>query len=203
MTAVYVEGDTDVPFVKRICESAGIVLREEPVPVGGKDKLDPLLPKLAQSGRHRPLLAFRDLDQDAVSASAWLAANVHPLHPGTFFHLRLAVRAIEAWFLADRACAAACLRVAATAIPLRPDGEDDPELAIVSLARRSTSGTLKASLVPGPGMSRKAGPGYEGWLIGSAADWSLHRARHNSPSLARTLDRLAALGPSLNAAAGF
>lgn len=93
--------------------------------------------------------------------------------------------------------------MSATALPLHPDEVDDPKLTIVSLARRSTNKTLKASLVPGPGMSRKAGPGYEGWLIGSAADWSLHRARHNSPSLARTLDRLAALGPSLNAAARF
>jgi hypothetical protein len=188
---VLVEGDTDVPFVSRLCEASGFQPRAPRV-ANGKHNLDPLIAGFARAGRGSPHLVLRDLDADSPCAADWVASN-GPSSAGAYFALRLAVHAVEAWFLADRAAAAKALHIGEQKIPLRPDEEADPKRTIVQLARASTKASVRTAIVPTPGMSRKAGPGYEGWLIVASAAWSVDRAIANSPSLARALRRLTAL----------
>jgi len=92
---------------------------------------------------------------------------------------------VEAWFLADRETAAASLHIHERAIPRSPDSENDPKLTIVNLARGSTKPAIREALVPPRGFSRKAGPGYEAWLIRVSNRWSFKRAVKQSESLAR------------------
>ena len=191
MITVLVEGDTDVPFVTRLCEGSGFQMRAPRV-AKGKHNLDPLIAGFARAGQGSPHLVVRDLDADLPCAAAWVADNA-PKDAGAYFALRVAVRAVEAWFLADRAVAAAALHVGEPKIPLCPDDEIDPKTTVVNLARTSTKLSVRNAVVPAPGMSRKAGAGYEGWLIAAAAGWSLERAIANSPSLARAHRRLTAL----------
>jgi hypothetical protein len=191
MITVLVEGDTDVPFVTRLCEVSGFKVKAPRI-AGGKPKLDPLIPGFAKAGQGSPHLVVRDLDLDAECAPAWLATK-WPRVAGPYFALRLAVRAIEAWFLADRDNAASALHIPLEKLPLEPDKEADPKRAIVNLARLSTKKSVREAIVPAAGISRKAGQGYEAWLIGAAQRWSIERAMPNSPSLARAHRRLLAL----------
>jgi hypothetical protein len=189
---VAVEGDTDVPFVTRLCEATGFTVRTPLVAAGGKHTLDPLIAGFARSAQWAPHLVVRDLDRDAPCAGAWIETN-GPATSATFFALRLAVRAVEAWFLADRAVAAAALHVDEGRIPRLPDDEADPKLTIVNLARASSKPWVRAAIVPAQGMSRKAAAGYGGWLLGASARWSVERAMANSASLARAYRRLTEL----------
>ena len=61
---------------------------------------------------------------------------------GPYFSLRLAVRAVEAWFLADVKAAAPALAVSERSLPAAPDEESDPKQTIVALARTSKADWL-------------------------------------------------------------
>ena len=192
MITVAVEGDTDVPFVVRLCEASGFAVRTPLVTARGKHSLAPYIAGFARAAPGSPHLVVRDLDDDAPCAAAWIEANAPPSQ-GTYFALRLAVRAVEAWFLADRVVAAAALHVDEQRIPRRPDDEADPKLTIVNLARGSSKPSVRDAIVPVIGMSRKAGPGYGTWLLGASSRWSVERALPNSESLARAHRRLTAI----------
>jgi hypothetical protein len=198
---VAVEGDTDVPFVTRLCEESGFAVRAPLVSAGGKPSLDRMIPGLARAAHGSPHLVVRDLDQDAPCAAEWMKAH-RPRDAGPYFCLRLAVRAVEAWFLADRAHAARSLHLTETRIPVRPDEEADPKRTIVELARRSSKPLLRRALVPEPGTSRKAGPGYASWLLEASLGWSFRRALVRSGSLARAHERLKKLREAWDAVAG-
>jgi hypothetical protein len=189
---VAVEGDTDVPFVTQLCNASGFDEILAIIDANGKDEIDARIDGFAKAGHYSPHLIVRDLDQDAECAATWVAAHVGK-SGGPFFSLRIAVRAVEAWFLADRDNAAASLRLRIELIPNFPEAEADPKLTLVNLARRSGSARVRSAIVPAVGMSRKTGPGYAGWLQSAAANWSFTRARSNSPSLERAHRALVAL----------
>ena len=112
---VVVEGDTDIPIVRRLVASVGLDAREPVVDTGGKAALDRKLAGYARAGEHAPFAVVRDLDHDADCAPSWLAARA-PAHQGGLFTLRLAVRAIEAWVQEHGAQVPEGLRVAVDAI---------------------------------------------------------------------------------------
>jgi hypothetical protein len=195
---VVVEGDTDIPFVDKLCAEVGLEVRLPVIDAAGKGGIDAKLAGYARAANGSPHLVLRDLDNDASCAASWLLANA-PQNAGPYFCLRIAVREIEAWFLADAQNAAAKLHVASSAIPHDPDAEADPTATIVALARRSNKPRIKSGLVPAPGTARTVGPDYERWLIESAATWSVKRAIHRSDSLRRARKALARLKVSWDA----
>jgi hypothetical protein len=190
VTAV-VEGITDTPFVERLCIFAGFSQPKSLV-LDGKAAIDRELPSYAKSAANWPYVVFRDLDRDAACAPEWLAAHAPP-HAGAFFSLRIAVRAVEAWFLADREAAAHALAVGVHKLPLKPDAETDPKQTLVNLARASKKRMVREAVVPDAGVPGKVGRGYTAWLIRAAEDWSVDRARTNSESLERAHRRIAEL----------
>lgn len=192
MIVVAVEGDTDVPFVTALCNAAGFEVRAPLIGRTGKPGLDEMLPGLARAGHGSPHLVVRDLDHDAECPGAWIASNL-PADAGRYFRLRLAVRAVEAWFLSDRKRAAEALSIPVGRIPLSPDNEADPKLTVVALARLSKKADIQRALVPRAGATRKVGRGYAGWLLQAAEGWSLEAAMKNSRSLARAYERLVEL----------
>ena len=169
MITVAVEGDTDVVFVSRLCEESGFAMRTPLVGRTGKGSLLEIIEGFARAGKGGPHLVVRDLDNDANCPGEWISRNA-PKEAGPFFALRLAVRAVEAWFLADRDHAARSLRVAPNRIPNVPDNEPDPEIddrvsrAHIDKTFDSTRyctgrGSLKKGWSRLRGMADRCGPG--------------------------------------------
>jgi hypothetical protein len=112
---------------------------------------------------------------------------------------RVAVRAVEAWLLADRERIANCLSISQQLIPDQPDNLIYPKLDLVNLARRSKSRNVREDLVPREGSRRSVGPLYTARLVAFAADetagWRPDQAAACSESLRRCIHRLQSLLP--------
>ena len=110
-----------------------------------------------------------------------------------WFFLRIAVMEIESWIMADRQAVAEFLAIPVNRIPRNTDEIDSPKEFLVSLARRSRNTRLRGALVPAQSdKSAKTGSEYNPQLSQFVQEhWDLERAAAASPSLKRTLDRLA------------
>ena len=110
-----------------------------------------------------------------------------------WFFLRIAVLEIESWIMADRQAVSDFLAIPIDRIPQNTDEITDPKEYLVSLARRSRKTRLREALVPSRNdKSAKTGNEYNPRLIQFVREhWNLERAASVSPSLKRTLDRLA------------
>lgn len=155
----------------------------------GKSKLDPKLRGYNASAKRQPWLVLRDLDTDAPCAGQLVGDLIGEPAPG--MALRVPVRAVEAWLMADRQAVARHFGIALTKLPTDPDRIEDPKGKLVDLCRRSRRATVRAAMVPAPRSGRKAGPEYEASLREFTIDaWRLHAAMEVSSSLRRTVGRL-------------
>lgn len=179
---VVYEGATDWPILEKLMREAGWD-NCLPEPQNGKSQVDEKLSKFVEVGRANPIAVFRDLDQDALCAPGWFACK--KVERSRWGVVRLAVRSIEAWFLADRENAALALDVSIAKIPRVPDDERDAKRKIVSLAASSKNRRLKEELVPAKGFSSIVGAGYSNWFKESCSEWNIDRARKVSDSLDR------------------
>ena len=103
---------------------------------------------------------------------------------------RVAVRAVEAWLMADRQSFATFLGVGVKRIPREPDQVADPKHAVVELARESSKRVIREGLVPSEAGGRRIGPAYTDEMIQYVRRrWSPSRARAASSSLARAFER--------------
>lgn len=179
------EGVTDWPLLKTMMLAAGWPETSLlPDNKRGKTNIDAALVSLANEAKTQPVIIVRDLDLDAPCAPAWLKQR-HATAP--WLTLRLAVRSIEAWFLADRRNAAQCLRVTERLIPKSPDSEANAKLTLVALARKSTNQAITNRVVPKAGFSAAVGSGYVQWFEASCASWNLGEAEKHSDSLKRAV----------------
>ena len=186
--AVVVEGDTDLPVVRKLTKDAGLTIAAE-IDCGGKHQLDADLSGYNNAAKGSPWFVLRDLNSDAQCAGQFLAARNSTAARWMCF--RIAVREMESWVLADAAAISDFLRIPRSAVPTDPDAEDDPTRTIVDLARRSRSRTIEKALVPRAGTSTAVGPLYEAKMIEFTRErWDLDRACQRSRSLARARERL-------------
>ena len=145
------------------------------------------LRRFNQGARHSPWFALCDLDREEC-APLRLRRFLPDPAPGMCF--RIAVRSVEAWFLADRDGVARFLRVAKDSVPFAPEDEPDPKSSLIALARRSRSRAIREGLAPVAGDRRTVGPEYA-LMVGEFArdHWSPGRAADRAPSLQRTIGR--------------
>jgi hypothetical protein len=102
---------------------------------------------------------------------------------------RVAVRASEAWLLADQENMSQFLGVAKKHIPDDPERVLDAKIALVNLARKSRSRAIREEMIPAPGTTARVGPGYTGRIIEFAGSlWQPDKASERSESLRRCLD---------------
>ena len=189
---VAVEGSTDVPVVHKVVALAGWALAFEPIVTSGKDSLDRDLRGYNAAAKGSPWFVLRDLDHDAPCAGALVEKLL--ARRERLMCLRVAVRAIEAWLLADSETLASFLHISATVIPADPEGEDDPKSTMIDLARRSTKPAIQKDMLPQRGSSRRTGPGYEGRIIEyGTKHWRADVARRRCPSLDRAVSALSRL----------
>lgn len=190
--AVAVEGPADEAVIRRLCRDS----RLEVEAVFGKQGKHWLLKRLHNynsAARHRPWVVLLDLDSDADCAPTarleWLPS------PASGMRFCIAVRAVEAWLLADRETLAEWLSVSEARIPRDPESEPDPKRTLVSLARRSRRREIRENLAPPPGSNWSIGPGYIPLLreyIGLY--WRPKVAAERARSLARCLLLLERIG---------
>lgn len=105
--------------------------------------------------------------------------------------LRIAVKEVEAWLLADRAGIADFLGVARSKVPHHPEKVADPKRCLINLARNGRKKRLAMEIVPEAGSPTAIGPLYNQRLSEFVdSTWCVEDARSLSPSLDRTLSRL-------------
>lgn len=164
-----------------------------PVDKAGITKLVPALPRYAKFSQntHAAVLCIADTDRGCAKK---LAEKWRPkLAPGEFL-LRLAVAEAESWVLADRVSFAKYFDVPLNRIPDAPDEVEDPTRLVLELAAKSRKRVIREEVVNRTAPI-KAGSGYNlhlGAFVRGA--WRTDDAAARSPSLARAVTRLQALG---------
>jgi hypothetical protein len=105
--------------------------------------------------------------------------------------LRVVVRELESWLLADHENMATFLSVSKELVPGNSEQLPDPKEEVVRLARRSRSKAIRESLVPRAGSTARVGPLYEAEMIRFIRNhWDISHAASYAPSLARCVQRL-------------
>ncbi|MGL5139044.1 MAG: hypothetical protein ACRC7G_14905, partial [Beijerinckiaceae bacterium] len=160
--------------------------------VGGKSEIDRLLPKYAKAATHGvPRLVIRDLDRDA-SCPGELVARLVPDKPNELC-LRIAVREIESWLIADVEAFANLIPIRKSELPLNTDDIADPKRLILDAVRRRGGKSLQRQLLSRSGEQAFEGPEYASFMQRFATDcWDASKAIRDgrSASLTRSATRI-------------
>ncbi|MBI5489794.1 MAG: hypothetical protein HY905_20840 [Deltaproteobacteria bacterium] len=185
---VAVEGLTDVPVARRLLQHVGFDSGPEHI-TSGKARLDVRLGGYNAAARHHEWLVLRDLDHDGECAPELIGRRLP--RPAARMCLRIAVRATEAWLMADAVPLAGFLGVRRSLVPPRPDDLDDPKAVLVGLARYSRKRAIRDDMVPAVGTTARVGPGFAARVIEFATgEWRPGVASGVSPSLAKAVTAL-------------
>lgn len=164
-----------------------------PINKRGITKLIPDLPrfcKLAQSGR--PVLCIADVDRGCAVqlVQRWLPHGKSPL-----MLLRLAVTEAESWLVADQEGLQRLIEVPKHKIPQEPEQLVDAKQQLLAMINRYGTKTLRREMVVKGATHLISGTGYNQHLEQFVQEhWQPQRAAIRSPSLRRTIERIAALG---------
>ena len=148
-----------------------------------------------QLAQRQFVLILTDLDHVTCPAelrAAWLGSAPPP----SKLMLRIAVREVEAWLLADHE---AVRRLIGTKgiLPPDPDLLPDPKQYLLRIAKLATR-QVRDDLVKEIGAVTSQGIGYNNRLTNWVrSDWSPERAADRSPSLRRTRLRLSEMAQRL------
>jgi hypothetical protein len=156
-----VEGIVDRAVVERIAREWGLSIYNFHG-LRGKQFLRQRIAAFNNAARFNPWLVLVDLDRcDCAPALLleWLGA------PSQFMRLRVAVRAIEAWLMADAASLSDFLHVRPSLVPGTPDVLGDPKQTLINLARRSTKAEIRRDMVAREGSGNIIGPAYASRLM--------------------------------------
>jgi hypothetical protein len=147
------------------------------------------IPKYRNASLDLPHVVLTDLDRYACPRELltdWRATQL----PASML-LRIAVREVEAWLLADRAGIANFLNIPRTKVPTDPETIADPKQTLVNLARKSRRRRLAEEIAPSAGSAAPIGPMYNSHLSWFASTgWNVASARISAPSLDRTMNRI-------------
>jgi hypothetical protein len=189
-----VEGAADEVLLKRLCAFIGTSVGQ----VYGRYGKSYVLARMNgynHSARFRHWVILLDLDDDGPCAAdvvpRWLPA------PSRLMRLRVAVRELESWLLADPERISKYLSVLNAEIPANPDIIPDPKRMIVDLATRSRRRAIREDMVPIPGSGQPVGPAYTSRMIefiqNVESGWRPDVAARNSDSLRRCISAISRL----------
>jgi hypothetical protein len=150
-----------------------------------------------QLALRQSVLILTDLDQVACPIALkadWLGDKAAPAS----LMLRVAVREVESWVLADHEAMRKLIGPKGT-LPPEPDTLPDPKQHLLKLAKLAAR-PVRQDLVKETGAVASQGIGYNHRLTNWVrSDWSPERAAQRSPSLQRTRTRLRELALRLQA----
>jgi hypothetical protein len=177
-----VEGILDDAVLRRIARELDLELAAVYI-CGGKQNLKQKADAYNRAAWYAPWILLVDLDRDECAPrlrDAWLPS------PNAGMCLRIAVREVESWLLADRERIAKFLGVPIGKVPREPDLLEDPKGTVVDLARHSRQRDVREDMLPRPKGGRSEGPAYASRLIEFAQDaWRPSVAEKHSDSLRR------------------
>lgn len=181
-----VEGYMESVFLPVVLDQIGRADLTLNIRNAGGSKFWDIAARYNEAGKHIDVMGLADLEQ-APCASSLLASKLTYKSPR--FHLRLAVRMLESWLLADRQSMARFLKVPISALPTSPDDDAHAKRLLISIARKSTSRAIRDALVPDD----------SGGIVGSdyaatmskfiEQHWRVSAARKHSPSLEKACQR--------------
>lgn len=183
-----VEGPTDEAVLSRLIDEVGC--RRGPL-YGkmGKAFLRTRVNRYNAAARFSPWVLLVDLDDSHRCApelrNEWL------LSPAPKMCFRVAVRAVEAWLLADAERFSDFFHIPRRIIPPSVESIPRPKEALVNLIRKSRRKRIREDMVPRPGSVRAVGPAYTSRIIEYALNgtegWRPRVAAERSISLARCM----------------
>ena len=184
-----------------LSESIGLrLLAELPVPEltsqcvrrGGSGYLRSKMDNWRQLAHHQIVVILTDLDQLACPlalCASWLGNRPRPAG----LLLRVAVREVESWVLADHEAIRRLIGPKGT-LPQRPDDLPDPKQYLLKLAKFAPK-PVRQDLIKDTGAVASQGIGYNAQLTRWVqSTWNPARAAGRSPSLARARRRLQEIG---------
>lgn len=170
----------------------GLLLRK-----GGSGYLRSRVGNWCALAKSQPVLLLTDLDRWSCASALiqdWLGKHRRPDN----FVLRIAVREVEAWLLADHE-AMRCLLGRKGQLPGDPDDLRDPKQRLLQLARNATR-DVRRDLVAEEGAIAAQGIAYNARLRELVEkDWDPRRASTRSESLRRARRRIDELSARLHA----
>jgi len=180
-----VEGITDEAIVRKI---AGEIRAQLGNFYGwkGKSYIRQKINGFINAARSRPWLVLVDLDMDFECPPPLVERWVPEPPPQLCF--RVAVRAAEAWLLADREAIARYLSVPLSFVPVQPENIENPKQSLIELAKRSRNHNITLDMVPDPNSGQKVGTLYASRLVEfTTCHWRPKVARKYSESLDRCI----------------
>lgn len=152
------------------------------------------LPELARLAPSVPVLLLTDLDRIECPPALIRTWSGNRRLPDNLL-LRVVVREVETWLLADRDAFADFSGVPSNRLPQNPEALADPKRSLLNLVKRYGRRLVKQDILPAPDASATCGLGYNQILCGFVRnEWSPERAEVAADSLARARSRLAELG---------
>lgn len=153
--------------------------------------------KFCELARTFPVVLLTDLDRRNCAPElvrTWIGRHHQPEN----MLLRVAVREIESWLLADHVAMVELLGAKVVShLPREPDALPDPKRTLLQLAGFAAR-DVRADLIANAGAVASQGVGYNARLCELVRDsWRATRAEQRSPSLARTRQRLLELADRL------
>lgn len=140
------------------------------------------------AANHSHFLVLTDLDTRECAPS--FRAELVPQGCNKNMILRIAVREVEAWVLADRPGFADFLGIALKSLPDNMDDIKDPKELLFKIVKKSKKRDLKNGILP-HSSTAKYGPDYNGQLISFLQKhWNLKNAVKYSDSLNRFVKAL-------------
>lgn len=114
--------------------------------------------------------------------------------PANGTRFRIAVRAVEAWLMADRESIADFLSVNLAKIPHQVDLDPHPKQTFINIARTSRNKSMREDIVPRDGSGAKVGPLYMARLTDFTENhWRPGEGQKHSKSLHRCINALSTL----------
>lgn len=189
-----VEGHVDRVVCEKLLRSRDVAVDPRRIIItNGKSKLDARLAHYNKAARHGGWLVLRDADRDAGDCPAALRRSLLTVPQSPPLCLRLAVRTVEAWLLADAEAFSSHFAVVRSRIPVDPEGELRPKEALVNACRASQRRDVRVGMTP-PAGKTGVGPEYTTFLSDYCRrSWRPDVAAASAPSLTRALreiDRL-------------
>ena len=186
---IWAEGFLDRIAAARLAESLGLRIEGAVQDAGGVDAFWKSIQKYNAAAKHcGVVLALADHDE-AACVGPKLTSKLRSRH--TDLILRLSVRELESWLMADAERLGGHLSVSPSKFPPRPDEVLNPKRTLVGLAGTSSKPGIRAGMVPKAGYSSDRGPEYT--LIMESfirTRWRPRIAAQRSPSLTRAIRAL-------------
>ncbi len=163
----------------------------------GKDHLRQNIVRFNHAAVHKPFIVLTDLDGEDCPPGLigrWLPDGQH-----SNLVLRIAVREVESWLLADAARFADFLGVRADRLPEWPDMTPDPKAFTVNLAQHSRRRDIREDIVPAFGTTAQVGRNYVGRLMEFATtSWQIDKTVcRRSPSLNKAMTAVERFSPKV------